>query len=267
MQALDLHVHDGVGIQGEVVVSQGKPGKTALVFQLYLVDPGSHLGVAGKVGQLDELLGLEQVIVIAQQLHYQAMEAGVYLAEPAAVVDAVGHVGESLGVQGADVLEQVVFQNFPVEAGHAVDLVAGGKAHVGHMDLAVADYHVAAHLLIAAEAAYQVLAPAAVYLAHYLPEAGQQLLHQGLGPLLQGLGHDGVVGIGHAALDYLPGLVPAQLIFVHEYAHQLGDYQGGVGVVYLDGVVLGKAAYVPPLFDVLADYVLGGGGDEEVLLL
>ena len=50
-------------------------------------------------------------------------------------------------------------------------------------------------------------------------KAGQQLLHQGLGPLLQGLGHDGVVGIGHAALDYVPGLVPTQLVFVHKYAH------------------------------------------------
>ena len=154
-----------------------------------------------------------------------------------------------------------------METGDAVDLVAGGKAHVGHVDLTVADDHVAAHLLAVAEAADQIVAPAAVDLAHDLPQAGQQLLHQGLGPFFQGLGHDGVVGIGHAALDDLPGLVPAQAVLIHEDAHQLGDDEGGVGVIDLDGVVLGKALDVAPLFDVLAHDVLGGGRDEEVLLL
>ena len=40
-----------------------------------------------------------------------------------------------------------------------------------------------------------------------------------------------------------------------------------MGVVDLDGVVLGEGADIAPLEDVLAHDVLGGGGDEEILLL
>ena len=67
--------------------------------------------------------------------------------------------------------------------------------------------------------------------------------------------------------DDVPRLVPAETVFVHEYAHQLGDYQRRVGVVYLHCVVLGERLDIAPLADVLAHNVLRGRGDEEVLLL
>ena len=56
-------------------------------------------------------------------------------------------------------------------------------------------------------------------------------------------------------------------MLIHEDAHKLGNDERGVGVVYLDGVVLGEALYIAPLAHVLAHDVLRRGGDEEVLLL
>ena len=136
------------------------------------------------------------------------------------------------------------------------------------MDLAVCDDKVAPDARIAAaEARHQVVEPAAVDLAHDLPQAGQELLHEVLRPLLQRLAHDSVVGIGHALAYDVPGLVPAQAKLIHKDAHELGDDHGRVRVVDLDDMMPGEAADVAPLFDVLAHDVLRGGGDKEILLL
>ena len=195
------------------------------------------------------------------------MQTGVDLGKPPAVVDAVGDVGKALGPDGVHVPEQIVLQNLAVEAGHAVDHVAGGETEICHVDLPVADDEVAAQLVAGAELDGQIIAPAAVDLTHDLPQAGEQLLDQILGPLLQRLAHDGVVGVGHAVFDDVPGLIPAQAVLVHEDAHQLGDDHGRVGVVDLDDVVAGEGANIAPLAHMLAHDVLGGGGDEEILLL
>ena len=154
-----------------------------------------------------------------------------------------------------------------MQAGHAVDLLAGRKAEVCHVYLTVADDEVAAKSLAAAEVRAEILAPAAVDLAHDLPDTGQQLLDEILRPLFKSFAHNGVVGVGDAVLDKLPCLVPAKLVLVHEDAHKLGDYHRRVRVIYLDDVVLGEAADIAPGADVLAHDVLRGGGNEEVLLL
>ena len=183
------------------------------------------------------------------------------------MIDAVGDIGEALGCDGVKVVEEVVLENVAVQAGHAVDLLAGRKAEVCHVNLTVADDEVAAKSLAAAEVRAEILTPAAVDLAHDLPYTGQQLLDKVLRPLFKSLAHDGVVGVGDAVLDKLPCLIPTKLVLVHEDAHELGDYHRRVRVVYLDDMVLGEAADIAPCADVLAHDILRGGGDEKVLLL
>ena len=183
------------------------------------------------------------------------------------MIDAVGDIGEALGCDGVKIVEEVVLENVAVQAGHAVDLLAGRKAEVCHVHLTVADDEVAAKSLAAAEVRAEILAPAAVDLAHDLPYTGQKLLDKVLRPLFKSLAHDGVVGVGDAVLDKLPCLIPAKLVLVHEDAHELGDYHRRVRVVYLDDMVLGEAADIAPCADVLAHDILRGGGNEEVLLL
>ena len=70
-------------------------------------------------------------------------------------------------------------------------------------------------------------------------------------------------GIGHDT----PRLVPAETVLVHENAHELRDNERGVGVVYLNDMVLGKGANVAVALHVLAHDALHGRRDEEILLL
>ena len=75
-----------------------------------------------------------------------------------------------------------------------------------------------------------------------------------------------MVGIGHRAADQIPRLVPSVAAFVEQNAHQLRDGQGGVRVVDVHGRHIGQIVHGAVFFEMTADDVLDGGGDQEVLL-
>ena len=81
---------------------------------------------------------------------------------------------------------------------------------------------------------------AGVNLLDQLHVARQQLLQQLQRPLLQRLGHHGVVGVGDSLGGDGPGGVVGQAVGVDEQAHELGGGKGGVGVVHLDGNLGGQ---------------------------
>ncbi len=56
-----------------------------------------------------------------------------------------------------------------------------------------------------------------------LQVARQNMLEHADRPALQGLGQEGVVGVGEGLGADLPGFVPAQMLQVHQDAHQLWD--------------------------------------------
>ena len=85
-------------------------------------------------------------------------------------------------------------------------------------------------------------------------------------PFLQGLGQQRVVRVGQRPLREVPGLVPAELRLVEQDAHQLGDGHGGVGVVELDGDLLGQRAPVGVAAPEAPHEIGQRAGDEEVLL-
>ena len=151
MQTLDLNVHYGFGIESEAVVAAGKLGKAFLVRALYRQHALTHSGVVRIVGKLDEHLGVCEILVPAGEFLDESVKAGVYLRQPAAVIDAVSDIGEALGRDGVEVVEEIVLENVAVQAGHAVDFLAGRKAEVCHVYLTVADDEVAAKSLAGAE--------------------------------------------------------------------------------------------------------------------
>ena len=53
---------------------------------------------------------------------------------------------------------------------------------------------------------------------------------------------------------------------VDQQPHQLGDGDGGMGVVELDGDFFGQLSDVAGLLHVAADQILQRGGGEEILL-
>ena len=267
VQALDLHVHNRIRIEEDVIVASGKGGKTLAVFGFDLQHAAANGFIAFKCGKAAKERRIRQPGVRSQKIADEVVQTGVDLAEPAAVIDAVGHIGKALAPEGGDITEEVIFDDIPVEAGHPVDLVAGGKAHVGHVDLSVTDDQVAADLLAGSKPGNQEITPAAVDLAHDLPHAREKTGDQFLRPLFQRFTHDRMVGIGHGSFYDVPGFIPAETVIIHKDAHEFGNDHGGVCVVDLNDMVLGKGTNIAPACHMLAYDVLRRSGNKEILLL
>ena len=164
-------------------------------------------------------------------------------------------------------LEGVALDDLRVEGGDAVDGVGRVAGDPGHAHGVAGDGgHVVNGALVEAALGH-VDAEATVDLADNLGDAREQAVEDVDIPGLQGLGQNRVVRVGEGLGDNLPGLFPAEAVLVHEDAHELGDGEDRVGVVELDGVVLGEAGQVGAVVThVVGDDFLQGGGAEEVLL-
>ena len=164
-------------------------------------------------------------------------------------------------------MEDAVLDDLAVQLGNAVDGVAGVAADVGHAHLVVAqDGHVVDLALVAGEGFLQLDTAAAVHLADDLPDARQRGAEDVDVPLLQRFAHDGVVGIAkHLAADVERG-IPVIAALIQQDAHHLGDGQRRVGIVELDGDLVGQVLQRAVLVEVVLQDVGNGRGREEVLL-
>ena len=85
-------------------------------------------------------------------------------------------------------------------------------------------------------------------------------------PLLQGLRHDGVVGIGKGLPRNLQSAGKRDAL-LRQQPHQLRDGDHRMGVVQLDGIFLReRCKIIPMLLFVLAQDILEGCAGEEILL-
>ena len=242
-------------------------GEARLVLVL---DLGELLDEGRVVGEGQQLLQLHGVLApaLADGLVQQVGEGRVGQHQPAARGDAVGDGHELLRHDLIVVREGGALEDVAVELGDAVDRVGIRDAHVGHVRLIVGEHgHVADAVPLAGEAVKQLLAQAAVELLHDGVDARQRLTHHVLRPLLQRLGHDGVVGVGDGVPGQALGDLPGQVLLVHEDAHQLGDDQRRVRVVDVEGHLLRQQLHVRAVdaLEVLHG-VLQRRADEEVLL-
>ena len=268
MEALYLDIEDGVGVDDQTGLGLNVGGQALLVGAL----GGTHgLQELGVVLELLELLQLKGVLepAIANSLGHELGVGGVGLGKEATVRDAVGLVVELLGRQGIEVLEHDVLDDVGVDLCHAVDAVAADHGQVGHANLAVPqDGGLAQTLLPALLRGVERLVPTTADLVDDLVHAGEELGERANGPLLQGLGQDGVVGVAHDLRHDVPGVVPLELLLVDEDAHELGAAHGGVRVVGVDGHKLRQQL---PVLAVLllkgVEQAVDAGRDKQVLLL
>src|SRR5699024_1577016 len=110
VHALDLAVKDGVGIDLLAGGLAQVVGKDGLVLSLDLAQTLQHGGVAGKLLQLLELGGV-LLEAVADDIGEQVGQAGVGSQQPAAVSDAVGDVGEGLGLVQEIIVEDAVLDD------------------------------------------------------------------------------------------------------------------------------------------------------------
>ncbi len=265
VQPLHLDVEDAARVHLHLPLLGKVPGEVRLVVRLDLGQAVQHLlvpGVLPQPGKLGEVVEEPVPDQVADHL----VETGVGLHQPPAAGDAVGDVFELLRGGQVEGVEHVVPDDLGMEGGNAVDAVAAGDAEVGHPHLAhVEDGHFA-DLALRDLLVPQLLAEAAVDLLDDLVDAGQQRLHQGDIPLLQRLAHNSVVGVGEGLGDDVPAQFPAVAAVVQQHPHQLRDGQGGVGVVDVDGVLLGKVVHGAVGGHVAAEDIPHCGGGQEVLL-
>ena len=258
MDALHLHVDDGVLGDAHALRLPQKLAHAGLGLRLCVVQAREDCLVVLEGEKPGEVTG--GAPARAQDVVEHARERRVGIHDPAAEGDAVGLVGELLGIELVEGVQLGVLEDLGMQRGHAVNREAVVDGHVCHVHHAVAhDGHgVVAAILGALEL---------VQLDHDLRDArgnGLQALER---PLLERLGKDRVVGVGHHAAHHRDGLVELEAMNVHKQAHQLGDDHGGVCVVNLHHGVVGQVVQVGAALDGLVEDKLGRIGDHEVLLV
>ena len=158
-----------------------------------------------------------------------------------------------------------------MQGGHAVDGVGADDGEIGHADFArgvlLDEGHAHDPVVVAGIAGGDFAQEAAVDFVDDLEVAGQDALEEGDRPAFESLGHEGVVGVAEGAHDDAPGVVPLEVFLVEEDAHEFGDGEGGMGVVELDGDLVGEGVDFVAVGLEAADDVMEGAGDEEILLL
>jgi hypothetical protein len=108
----------------------------------------------------------------------------------------------------------------------------GEVCHADHLWLRLFnDRDPTKHLTVLGEVAFNVLQEVQVDVVDNLEVAGQEVLEERDGPLLQCFGQDGVVGVAESGLNDGPGLVPLQTLLIDQNALELGDGECGVCVV------------------------------------
>ena len=136
VQSLDLHVEDGVRVDDDAVRLLDVGCETHLVGALDVGKRPQHVGVAHIAHEILELVRVREPAV-PDELGDERRELRVRLRHPAAVSDAVGDVGELLGVHRVVVAEDVVLQDVGVQRADAVDGVRSDEAEIRHLDLPV----------------------------------------------------------------------------------------------------------------------------------
>ena len=94
-------------------------------------------------------------------------------------------------------------------------------------------------------------------------DAGEQML----GPTLQRLGQQGVVGIAKAVAGDFDRLVHRQPVQIGQQAHQFRSGNRGVGVVELYRHLIGQVFDLVTFRQEAAQQILKRGGGKEILLL
>jgi hypothetical protein len=86
-------------------------------------------------------------------------------------------------------------------------------------------------------------------------------------PALQRPRHQGMIGIGATLLGVVRQASSQTKSYSSQQAHQFGDCQSGMGIVELDGDLVGERskAFVQP--KVLMDDIANCAGNEKILLL
>ena len=255
MQTLDLYVKNEVRVQHHTLMLGNHRAQLLFLQPLDGIEPGNSLIIDLVLQLADDIQILQEVA--ANQLPDHFGQFRVAQANPAAGRDAVGLILEPIGIDTVPVVEAVVLQNLGVDLGNAVDIGAHIHGQVGHMGHVVPDNEQVGMLLLQ-------LGVNAADDVHNLRHHGT---HQIQGPLLQGLAHDGVVGVGEGLLGHIKSLLKAHAL-QHQQPDQLGNGHCRVGIVQLDRIIRAELGQIVAVRQFEGpQHILQGSGRQHILLL
>lgn len=272
VDTLDLDVKEGRGVDIDTGSVLDVLGEADLVGILNLGPLLTEIGIVLVVLDLGQLSQILEEVVATSLAGDELREARVGLVEPSAGSDTVGDVGELVRTKDLnEVLEDGGLDEIGMQLSNTVDLVGTNNSqvsHANHLGLRLLnDGDAGKHIAVLGELALDALEEEQVDIVNELEVARQEMLEQGDGPLLEGLRKDGVVGVTESVSDDVPSLLPVKTLEINKDTLELDNSQSWVGVVQLDGNLLGE---LPPralgLLET-ADDIVQGSGNPEVLLL
>ena len=258
MQTLGLDIEHGGGVNLHTLgvlqpVSQG-----LFVVGLDLGELLQHIGILG-IGQQFFQLGGILAETGANQGFNLFDQCGVTFQQPAAEGDAVGFVVELFRVQLIEAVQLGFLQNFGVQGGNAVGGMGKVDVHVGHVHAVVGVNDGKAGIIGA-------LFGGSIQLFNHRHQLGHNFVQIAARPGFQRFGQDGVVGVSAGVGYDLDGFVKLDAFFAQQ-ADQFGDNHAGVGIVNLDGGVIGQVMVVAAAGGAFGQNQLGTGADHQVLLV
>ena len=193
VDTLDLNIDDRVGGNGHALLERHELAHDGLGLDLGGGQALKNILVVSEFGELAQVAGAAPIG--ANHIVEQAGKCGVGSLDPAAEGDAVGLVGELLGIDLVERAKLGVLQDLGVEGGDAVDGEAKVDVHVGHV------YGVV--FVDDGDARVAMLGLGnLIEFDDDVGDGGGDLLQAGERPFLERLGKDRVVGVGdHGSHD------------------------------------------------------------------
>ena len=272
MQSLYLYIEDGVGVYIDAVVRLDILCKANLVLELDLHELLLRLLVIGVLLQTGDLRKVSDPAVTCM-CGYPVCKKRVAVKQESSLGDTVGLVVETLREHLVEVLQRLMLQDLRVQSCNTVYRITCNDRHMRHLYLSViqnrhlADLVLNVYPVLTAVSALDLHYKSAVDLLNDLINSGQQLGEQVDRPLLKCLSHNRMVGICTGSGGDIPCLVPAETIVIQKDTHQLRDGHGRMGIVQLEGNLLGKLSDIIVFSHKLLYCFLNRGRDKEILLL
>ncbi len=230
MDPLDLDVEHRLGVQRHVHPF-GKVGG-----QIDLVGPLGRRVIGAKariLGHRVDLLELLQIVdpVQPDPVLDQLRHGRVRRQHPAARRHAVGLVHDPVGILRVQILENSGFHQISVQRRNTIHLMRHQERQLAHLDLAALAN---THLACLRSPRLRRVNP-----FDQRDMTRQQTRHQTLGPPLQCLGQQCVIGVRQCRACGLDRLVKSHAALVMQKPHQFWSRNRGVRVVQLDRDALG----------------------------
>src|SRR6185312_2893109 len=182
--------------------------------------------------------------VLSNRLGNQRRERRVGFEQPSTLRNAVGNVAKALRIELGEVSHRAAAQKRGVNRRDAIRAVRSDNRKVRHPHLLDGTLLDEAHALrasfIPGIAPPNLAQETAIDLINDFEMPGQGHLEERDGPPLERLRQKRVIRVGERALRDIPGLLPAEAGLVEQNPHELGDRKRRMGVIQLNGHLLGK---------------------------